>query len=240
MVLRASSCSRSLLRLRTRHRSRPAGGRRQRRAADRARDRRLERRSAGDPRRDHGLASAAATPGLGRSRRRLTPPPDAASLSRNATARAPDDGGERLLMEVFAEYGNEGASSRPGAVDVVAARRPGGRRIAEMEQLTRVSGLYRLALNPRKQFDVQQPHRRRAPTSRSRCRPATRSSPKRRTGRRRSCCSAAGGCGSRRRTRPNGRRCAFSPATTRSTGDFDAAFLRVRPADFETMFPPRR
>lgn len=60
---------------------------------------------------------------------------------------------ERLLIEVFAQYGNEAAITT-WRLDVASApSRP--RRIDELEQLTTVSGLYRLALNPARQFDVR-------------------------------------------------------------------------------------
>ncbi|MGH9374016.1 MAG: M1 family aminopeptidase, partial [Vicinamibacterales bacterium] len=63
--------------------------------------------------------------------------------------------GERLLLEIFAEFGGESAIST-WRVDVTEAAPPStGRRIREMEQLTFVSGLYKLALNPLKQFDVK-------------------------------------------------------------------------------------
>ena len=64
------------------------------------------------------------------------------------------DGVERLLIEVFAEYGNESAITT-WRLDVAPDPSPAPRRIGEMEQLTTVSGLYRLSLNPAKQFDVR-------------------------------------------------------------------------------------
>jgi hypothetical protein len=64
-------------------------------------------------------------------------------------------GGDRLLLEVFAETNNEAVIStwRADVVDSGAA--PGAHRIAELERLTVVNGLYRLSLNPAKQFTVQ-------------------------------------------------------------------------------------
>jgi Peptidase family M1 domain len=60
---------------------------------------------------------------------------------------------ERLLLEVFTQHGNESGITtwRLDLTSDASSRR----RIAEMEQLTVVSGLYRLALNPAKQFDVR-------------------------------------------------------------------------------------
>ncbi len=61
---------------------------------------------------------------------------------------------DRLLIEVFAEYSGE-ATITTWRVDLAAAATPGSpRRIAEMEQLTMVSGLFKLALNRLKQFTV--------------------------------------------------------------------------------------
>jgi hypothetical protein len=62
---------------------------------------------------------------------------------------------DRLLLEVFAQYGNE-AVITTWRVDVTSdPAPPGERRIQSMEQLSVVSGLHRLALNPAKQFDVR-------------------------------------------------------------------------------------
>ena len=62
--------------------------------------------------------------------------------------------GDRLLIEVFAEYGGE-ATITTWRVDLVPAPTPGAPpKIAEMEQLTVVSGLFKLALNRLKQFTV--------------------------------------------------------------------------------------
>ncbi len=61
--------------------------------------------------------------------------------------------GQRLLLEVFAQYGVE-STITTWRLDVTADDAPGGPRLLEMEQLTFVSGLYRLALNPAKQFTV--------------------------------------------------------------------------------------
>ena len=59
-------------------------------------------------------------------------------------------GGERLLLEVFAEFGMESAITT-WRMDVDAQTT----RVTSMERLSSVSGLYRLALNPERQFDVR-------------------------------------------------------------------------------------
>ena len=62
--------------------------------------------------------------------------------------------GERLLIEVFSEYGHE-STITTWRLDLVPGTSPApARQIAEMEQLTTVSGLYKLAVNPAKQFNV--------------------------------------------------------------------------------------
>jgi hypothetical protein len=67
-------------------------------------------------------------------------------------AALPTDG-ERVMLEVLAEFNSE-AIITTWRVDLQPAAGT-ERRIAEMEQLTFVSGLYRLALNSAKQFDVR-------------------------------------------------------------------------------------
>ncbi len=72
---------------------------------------------------------------------------------RDRAARDPDR--ESLLIEVFGEYDGQAtittwrADLAPGTGDATA------RRIAEIEELTTVSGLYKLALNPTKQFELR-------------------------------------------------------------------------------------
>ena len=61
---------------------------------------------------------------------------------------------ERLLLEVFVEFGRE-AVIATWRVEIVADAPAGSRRIEEMERLTMVSGLYRLELNPAKQFTIR-------------------------------------------------------------------------------------
>jgi Peptidase family M1 domain len=63
--------------------------------------------------------------------------------------------GESLLIEVFGEYGSQ-ATITTWRADVVPLAGNGNvRRITEIEELTTVSGLYRLALNPAKQFELR-------------------------------------------------------------------------------------
>jgi hypothetical protein len=62
--------------------------------------------------------------------------------------------GERLLVEAFTEFGGE-STITSWRLDLVPGTSPGpARLIKEAEQLTIVNGLYKLALNPRKQFTV--------------------------------------------------------------------------------------
>jgi Peptidase family M1 domain len=72
---------------------------------------------------------------------------------RDRAAREPE--GERLLIEVFTEYGQE-STITTWRLDLVPGTPPApARQIAEMEELTTVSGLYKLAINPAKQFTVR-------------------------------------------------------------------------------------
>ena len=70
--------------------------------------------------------------------------------------RAPlEPAGERLLLEVFTEFGNESAITSWRLDLDVPPDAQRSRQIKELEQLTSVTGLYKLALNPQKQFTVQ-------------------------------------------------------------------------------------
>jgi peptidase M1-like protein len=66
------------------------------------------------------------------------------------------DGSERLLLEVFIQRGSE-ARIGTWRMDVTRGGAPGqtGWAIAGLERLSIISGLYRLGLNPAKQFDVR-------------------------------------------------------------------------------------
>jgi hypothetical protein len=72
---------------------------------------------------------------------------------RDRTARDPE--GETLLLEVFGEYDNQATITTWRAELVPLAGDGGTRRIAEIEELTTISGLYKLALNPAKQFELR-------------------------------------------------------------------------------------
>ena len=67
-----------------------------------------------------------------------------------------EDGSQRLLLEVFVQRGTE-ADVATWSMDVVPIRSGSGLAwvIAAMERLSYLSGLYRLELNPEKQFDVR-------------------------------------------------------------------------------------
>jgi hypothetical protein len=80
----------------------------------------------------------------------VSPPPTRFIIKERDRTALPTSG-ERLLLEVFGEFGSE-AVITTWRVDVTPRPSP---RIVEMEQLTLVSGLYKLALNPKKQFDVK-------------------------------------------------------------------------------------
>ena len=66
------------------------------------------------------------------------------------------DGSERLLLEMFVQHGSE-ARIFTLQVDVARATTHGlgGWAIVSLEQLSTITGLYRLSLNPEKQFDVR-------------------------------------------------------------------------------------
>ena len=63
--------------------------------------------------------------------------------------------GETLLLEVFGEYDNQATITTWRAALVPLAGDANTRRIAEIEELTTVSGLYRLALDTTKQFELR-------------------------------------------------------------------------------------
>ena len=83
-----------------------------------------------------------------------SPPPTRVIIKeRDRAAREPE--GERLLIEVFAEYGQE-STITTWRLDLVPGTPPApARQIVEMEELTTVSGLHKLAINPAKQFNVR-------------------------------------------------------------------------------------
>ena len=70
--------------------------------------------------------------------------------------RAPlEPSGERLLIEVFSEYGRESTITTWQLDLIPGTRSAAERQIREVEQLTTVSGLYKLAINPAKEFNVR-------------------------------------------------------------------------------------
>jgi hypothetical protein len=79
-----------------------------------------------------------------------SPPPSRIVIrERDRTAIA---GGQRLLLEVFWERAGEG---RLGTWTLDLSQVEEGWRIASASRLAHVTGLYRLALNPAKQFDIR-------------------------------------------------------------------------------------
>ncbi len=84
----------------------------------------------------------------------LTAPAPTRVIIKERDRVALETSGDRLLIEVFAEYRGE-STITTWRVDLAAAATPESpRRIAEMEQLTIVNGLFKLALNRLKQFTV--------------------------------------------------------------------------------------
>jgi hypothetical protein len=116
---------------------------------------RLERAvSAGDSGAILALGSTPTDPGLRTFASAASPPPTRFIIKERDRAGLAASG-ERLLIEVFAQYGNE-AVITTWRLDVTAeGLPPEERRITGMEQLSVVSGLHRLALNPAAQFDVR-------------------------------------------------------------------------------------
>jgi hypothetical protein len=66
--------------------------------------------------------------------------------------RTPTPAGQRLLLEVFCEYGGEG---RLSTWNVETEPESSSVRITSATRLASVSGLYRLALNPARQLDIR-------------------------------------------------------------------------------------
>jgi hypothetical protein len=110
--------------------------------------------AAGDSAAILALAVAPDAPGVRAFTLGISPAPTRLIIKeRDRAALSP--GGVRLLLEIFAQFGNESVIST-WRVDVADEASPASpRRIREMEQLTVVSGLYKLALNTNKQFEVR-------------------------------------------------------------------------------------
>jgi hypothetical protein len=101
------------------------------------------------------LGASSATPGLSDFADMTVRPPSRFIIKERD--RSPlEDGSERLLLEVFAQRGGEAVIST-WRTDLARSRErgSGGWAIAEMERLSIISGLYRLELNPGKQFEVR-------------------------------------------------------------------------------------
>ena len=109
--------------------------------------------AAGDAAAVRALAAGPAVPGLDSFASSLQAPATRFIIKERDRA-AIADSTERLLLEIFSQYGDESAITT-WRMDVAQGSGSGERRIAELEQLTVVSGLYRLALNPAKHFDVR-------------------------------------------------------------------------------------
>ncbi len=100
------------------------------------------------------LASGPEAPGVGTFASSVSPPPTRVIIKVRDRA-ALGAGAERLLLEIFVERGQESVISTWRADLSGAEGSPPTRRIVEMEQLSFVSGLYKLALNPARQFEVR-------------------------------------------------------------------------------------
>jgi hypothetical protein len=86
----------------------------------------------------------------------LVHPDTTGAVVRERDRVALDDGGVRLLVEIFVEIGRRGRVATVGIELVREGPGPGEPwRIREQERLTSVDGLYRLALDESKQFAVR-------------------------------------------------------------------------------------
>jgi hypothetical protein len=85
----------------------------------------------------------------------LASPPATRVIIKERDRAALEPSGERLLIEVFTEYGQESTITTWQLDLVPGTRSPAERQIREVEQLTTVSGLYKLAINPAKEFNVR-------------------------------------------------------------------------------------
>ena len=97
------------------------------------------------------LAASSSAPGIQVFAAAASPPPTRFIIKERDRA-AINPSTERLLLEVFGQYGNESVITT-WRMDVNADGAE--RRIAEMEQLSIVSGLHRLSLNPAKHFEIR-------------------------------------------------------------------------------------
>jgi hypothetical protein len=175
----------------------------------------------------------ASTPGLEDFVADLSPTP--ARFVIKERDRTSGDAGHRLLLEIFSERGNE-ARIVTWRMDVRAATAGAEPRVVALERLAVVSGLYRLSLNAQRQFDVRNlkvtaPDLTLEMASGQAFVAETPEGP------------TAVVLVGRGRMR-------FAPADAAErtqlrifagsddlVSDFDGAFLRVRPSDFEAKFP---
>jgi hypothetical protein len=144
--------------------------------------------------------------------------------------------GERLLIEVFSEYGRESTITTWQLDLIPGTRSAAERQIREVEQLTTVSGLYKLAINPAKEFNV-----------RNLTITATDMTLEMASG---SAFVAETAEGTTAVVLLGRGRMRFAPSDPAEqtqirifsgepqlATDFDAAFIRVRPSEFEDLFP---
>ena len=151
-----------------------------------------------------------------------------------------DDGGQRLLLEIFSAVGNEARvgtwQADVGPVDRAAASDPASWRILRMERLSVATGLLRLSLDPSRQFTVR--HLTVKAPDLSIELPAgsafLASAPNGPTA------VVLLGRGRMHFTPPDPAECTqvriFSGAE-QLDAEFDVALIRVRPDDFESFFP---
>ena len=145
-------------------------------------------------------------------------------------------GGQRLLIEAFAEYGAEG---RLVTFSLDLAKSSEGWESRLLSRIGNVGGLFRLSLNTTKQYRRQEPDGARAGSLAALAVGRMPLSPRLPTVRPSSCWWDAAKCVSLPPTAPKRPRCGSSAATKCSRRDFDAAFIRVRPAEFRAAVPGR-
>jgi len=110
--------------------------------------------AAGKPEAILALGVTPTVPGLQLFASFATPAPTRVIIKERDRADL-EPSGERLLLEVFSEYGGESTITTWRADLAAGPDAATNPRIAEMEQLTIVSGLYKLAVSPSKQFTVR-------------------------------------------------------------------------------------
>ena len=158
---------------------------------------------------------------------------------RLALASAGAGNGYRLMVDVMSEFGSR-ARVATWRLDIKRTGAAGTDRewtIADQERLSSVENIYRVALNAAQAVRGAQPQDRPPRTSTSRCRPGSVFVAELDGGVTgvvllgRGARQLPSGAGDR--TRPGQD---LLPAATRSRRAFDAVFIRVNPADFDTLF----